>query len=121
MEYDPKLKEAMAEIAAIMRKHDIGGYVQLVSQTHSEFRYELSPSWSAMQKIDGGVRFKVDTKEVGQAEGRKLAEETLHLAYQIRDLCARGFMDMSSLVDKAGEQVKVEHTPFAGFTPHREN
>jgi len=122
--FDPKLKEAMAEIRGIMRKHDIGGYVILASPSHSEFGFELDPSWSCAHWEDkdaGLLRFKAKQKELGKDNAKKIIEETCHLVFQIRDLCAQGFAWAEKMAMAIETQVKVEHKSFSGFTPHREN
>lgn len=118
---DPKLKEAMAEIRGICKKHDIAGYITLVSETHSEFGLEITPTWSAAHwedKTQGALRFRVKEAEVGKEKAKKLTELTCHMIYQIRDLCAQGFMYMEKMTGMIEEQIKVEHKSFSGFEPH---
>ena len=120
---DPKLKEAMAEIKAICRKHDIAGYVVLVSPTHAEFLLEPDPTWSALKWEDkeaGALRFRVNEGELGKELAKKTSELTCHIVYQIRDLCAKGFMFTDSMTKLIEEQVEVDHKSFEGFEPHKE-
>ena len=121
---DPKLKEAMAEIRSVCTKHDIAGYITLVSKIHSEFGLEVTPSWSAAyweDKAKGQLRMKVKTSEVGRDRAKEMLQLTCHMVYQIRDLCAQGFYYMQTMTELIEKQVEVDHTPFAGFEPHEEH
>lgn len=103
---DPKLKEAMAEIKAICRKHDIAGYISLVSTTHSEFGLEVTPSWSCAYWEDKNatLRFRAKQKELGKDRAKQLIELTCHMIYQIRDLCALGFKFADNMTTKSKSQ-----------------
>jgi hypothetical protein len=66
MQYSPKLKTAMAEIKAILKKHDIGAFVILHTPGFSEYVNEISPSYScaffdhSLKDANiTGIRFKV--------------------------------------------------------------
>lgn len=121
--YDPNLKEAMVEMMAVMKKHDIGGYIQLVSPTHSEFGLEITPTWSCAHwedKDNGILRFRAKQSELGREEAHNLIEKTCHLIFQMRDLSALGFSYADKMAKLIETQVKVEHAPFKDFTPHRE-
>lgn len=120
---DPKLKIAMAEIRAILRNHDIAGYITLVSKTHSEFCLEVTPSWSAAyweDKYAGKLRFRVKESEVGRDKAKEMAELTCHMIYQIRDLCAQGFAYCQTMIDLVEKQLDVKHKSFSGFESHEE-
>ncbi len=43
---DPKNDAALAEIRAVLEKHDLAGVVFVGSQTHAAFIYRFDPSWS---------------------------------------------------------------------------
>lgn len=60
---DPKLQKAAAEISAILKKHDIGGYIMLASKTHGEYVLNL-PTWSKCQieNVDGEQRLRFKAK-----------------------------------------------------------
>lgn len=63
MAFSPKLREAMQEILAITRKHDIGAYVLLVDKEHSEDRTRF-PTWSVVQieSYEGRSAIHIQTK-----------------------------------------------------------
>lgn len=121
MSYDPKLKEAMAEISAVLKKHDIAGTVALVSETHSEYLYHF-PTWSAAQLTEEGIRFKAKSTDYpDKATADQALIKSLHVVLQTRDLSAKNFQIMEHLLKKIGEHVDIDHTPFFDHTPHRLN
>lgn len=70
---DPKLKEAMEEIKAILKKYDCAASVLLQSQAHAEYLYELSPSWSCVSLTpDGQCRVKSQAKTGPPEEAERL-------------------------------------------------
>jgi hypothetical protein len=121
MSYDPKLKEAMAEITAILAKHDIAGALTLVSETHSEYKYHF-PTWSAAQFSEDGIRFKTKASEFPDKEtANRALTVSLHVLLQIRDLNAQHFETMTQILEKVREHVDFNHVPYADHTPHRLN
>ena len=122
--YDAKLKEAMAEIKAILDKHDIGGSINLVSKTHSEFRFHF-PSWSAAQFENGGEGIQIKCKREdypSKKDQKEALELTCHVLLSIRDLCGKAFMAMDQIrgmIESHG--IEIDHKPLTGFFPHREN
>lgn len=72
MKFDPKLKKAMAEILAILDKHDINGSVVLHSPGYGEHFMKVDASYSCAkieQTIQGpAVRIKAKKEEVKRIE-----------------------------------------------------
>ena len=119
---DPKLKEAAAEIQAIMRKHDIAGYTMLMSKTNSEFMFTLDPSWSAVVVAEDHIRIRAKEAELGSKEAvKEKAELTAHILCQLRDLSAHGFSVADHLIKKMETVYEIDHKPYSGFEPHRPN
>lgn len=123
---DPKLKTAMNEVMAILQKHDIAGQVTLVSQTHSEFRMKIDPSWScaSLYEVGAGVaiRFNASKKSIPDKEERwKKAELTTHIFCQIRDLCGQYFLAMEGAIKDLGKYTEIEHRGGTGYEPHVES
>ena len=59
MQYSPKLKKAMEEIAAVIKKHDIAGVVVLHTPNYSEHKMFLQPSYSCVSEFsDNHIRVK---------------------------------------------------------------
>lgn len=109
MNYDPKLREAMNEISALMKKYDIGGYVTLVSPTHSEFQFVLDPSWSAIRIEDGEkIRIRVKQAELGVDGAIRKLEETVHLVCSVGDLSARAHEGAKTIEKLISEYIEIE-------------
>lgn len=115
---DPKLKECMRKIEALCNEYDCGGYFSLVSETHGEFRY-VFPKWTALtEELDAtgkvtGVRLKCKKEE------KEKAELTAHFIHSNLDVVLMMFKLFSYLVDETKKKWNTEHTPFAGYKPHR--
>lgn len=122
---DPKLKEAMSEIMAVLNKHDIAGQISLVSKTHSEFRCKLDPSWSCarmeMARQGFAVRFKATKESIPDKTLRdEFVSLTMHMILQIRDLAAQNFKAFDELVGQLSKYMEIDHKPYQGYEPHLE-
>lgn len=119
---DPNIQQAMDEIEAILRRHDLGGVAFLVSPSHSHYHYFLSPSWScAYFTQEGELRVKALIADFKTpAQQHKVVESTAHMVYQIRDLNALSFTHMGKIIDLLEQHYEVTHTPYAGLEPGRE-
>lgn len=108
--YDPKLREAMAEIKEIMKKYDVGGYVALGSKSHYEFAMLIDvPSWSMLRWTteNGQAHLKIYAKS--QKEN---TDATVGLLVNLKDLCALGFGQLQKCEEQLRQVVEIEHTPF---------
>lgn len=122
LHFDPKLKEAMAEISAIMKKHDIGGHVALMSATHAEFRLFFEPSWSALRWEGDGVRIRAKKADLGSEEAvTEALGATAHMLMRTCEICVKDAELCRDIVKELRKHVRIEHQPYSGFTPHREN
>lgn len=117
--YDPKLKEVMAEVRAVYRKHDLAGYIVLLSATHGEFGFEITPSWSGAKWEDDNVRFKIRPSEVGEEKAAALAENTTRMVIGIGDLCRYGMTAAMTMIQALRTQLNIECGETT-ITPHRE-
>lgn len=119
---DPKLKEAMAEINAVMSKHDIGGHIILVSKSHSEFKFFLEPTWSVARWENEGIRIKAQKADLGSKEAvMEALGLTAHLILQIHDLAVRDAKICKQIAVELAKHCDIEHNPYQGFVPQREN
>lgn len=110
--YDPKLREAMKDVEAVLKKHDVGGFVSLNSKTHGEFKLFVdTPSWSKVRWVKEGevMHLKIHMKTTPEE-----SEATVAMLYSIRDLCGQLFMQMDKLAGQVEQSVKVVHVPFGG-------
>lgn len=123
IDFDEKLKIAAAEIKMIMRKHDIGGFISLVSKTHSEFRLEF-PSWSVAQfEGDGrGVRIRSKLEDFQSKEDQHTATElTAHFILSARDMAIMNGENLMTLGELLAEYMEIEHESFKNLKTHTEN
>ena len=64
MQYSPKLKMAMEEIKAVLKKHDIGAFCVLHTPGHSEYLMEITPSYSCAKiESSGNLRIRAKLNE----------------------------------------------------------
>ncbi len=118
--FDPNLKMAAEEMKEILKKYDIGGHITLVSPTHSEFMFAISPSWSC-------ARFTADTNQIhfkatqemfgSKEECKKAQERSLHLILQIRDMGAQAFHVMENVRVQLSKFFDIDHVPFSTKPP----
>ncbi len=117
-DYDPKLKQAAAEIGAVLKKHDIAGVVELFNgEGNAEYLYHLStPTWSCLLWDEKGVRFKAKAKTGGPMEKAKAAA-TINMVHLMRDVAAGTFQFADGLVKLVHQHFDIE-TEGGRFTPH---
>lgn len=120
MKYDPKLKEAAKDFTALCKKYDIAGYGVFVSETHGEFIYEMSPTWTAVTIDDNRFRIRAKKDELGKETRDRLVNGTVHYFVHLRDLCAYGFRCAEQLLEKVKTIVEVEEEGGEIF-PHLEH
>jgi len=104
---DPKLRTALDEIDAVLRKHAIGGHIALVSSTHAAFRLTL-PSWSGIQLLPGeeGVHFKF------KGANREHVASSIHAVLSLRDLVTRQSIVLCDLGDFVEKQLRKHGFEF---------
>jgi hypothetical protein len=107
---DPKLKEAMAEIVAVLKKHDIAGIALLQSKTHGEWLNGIDPTWSCA-KMDGqSLRIKAPAKDYPSTEDRNEAIRlTAGMIYAFRDGAHRIADNMESVLAMLSKYTTIEH------------
>lgn len=112
---DPKLQEAMAEIKAIMVKHNIAGRVILSSESHIEFMDHLQLDWTCIvdeRDTAGkliGVRIRSKLEEYPSKEAQKeIMENTIGLLV--------GTMETTRQRDEAYQYLLERLSKTIGFT-----
>ncbi len=107
-QYDPKLKEAMAEIRAILHKHDISAFVSLASPTHVEYGlFVEKPSWSMIKWNDDKDSFVFQLRTAHP----EYTDQTAHMLYGIRDTSIYIASAVAEMLDRLEKVVDVEHMP----------
>jgi len=122
---DPRLKAAMAEIQAIIKRYDIAAVVNLVSQSHLEFLYEISPSWSCSKvepQPDGAyvVRIRALSGDFpNPAAQKKCLEDTSGMFICLREQADRTSAEFKMLIDALAAKFHIEHMTKDETTPRK--
>lgn len=112
--YDPRLRAAMKEITAVMRKHDCAGYVALGSISHFEFQLDPTATWNMMtieQTPDGGRALRLKIKGKLDARRQEMADATTAFMYNLRD---NPYLQLGSLhrfIEGLEKQANITHNP----------
>lgn len=115
---DPRLAQALAEVAAVYRKYDLAGAAMLVNEEEAAYVYPLYTTWNAIIEDDDqpmGLRLRVKTAEQGADRAQQLAAGTAHLFCQLKDFGAQTQLWMTDwlhILKQAG--IVIRHTPFNG-------
>jgi hypothetical protein len=65
------LAPAIAEINAILKKHDIMGLVMVTNQTHADWAMHVETSWTCTKFEGNALRIRCKKEEVPDLETRK--------------------------------------------------
>lgn len=108
LNYDPKLRTAMAEIKNILARFDIGAAVVLQSETHTEFEMHLEPSWSLIRFVRDGDALHIKL----HFSKKEQLTQTVGMIYSFRDVCALIFRHCDQIAKQIEEHADVTHTVF---------
>lgn len=106
MQYSPKLKTAMEEIKAVLKKHDIAAFILLHTPGFTEYLNKLDPTYScAFLTADGEMRVRLKQAELpgGRDEAKKIAEDTYNMVTLLTDMLvihAGGYMQFQDMLKK---------------------
>ena len=76
--YDLELKDAAKEIKDILIKHNICGFVTLVSSTHGEFLNYVETDWTGLSIDNGEIKVKINSNELGHELADIRVSGTIH-------------------------------------------
>jgi hypothetical protein len=113
-----KLKVARAEIEAVLKKHDIGGFVTLAAPGWGEVFWNIWPSFSILVGDFPAIRIKSKAADYG-GDTAKQAQHQAHTAQMIHHLatsmggCGMQFLELAEVLN---EKLGAEHTD-KGFIP----
>lgn len=115
-DHDPKLAEILREVNEILKRNDVGGFVNLVSRTHFEWGISF-PTWSGLTvetASDGGfgIRLNLQAEEVEKAN---LTAQFLMSNRNVSGLLFTTMEDLISEVEKMGAVV----TTFTPSSPDK--
>lgn len=110
-DYSPKLREAMSEIIAIIKRHDIAAHVVLYENHLSEFLLAIDPSWSLAWFEDQGLRLRSKLTDFGgdQEAQRAALERTVGMLRHFSDLAERDHSLFEVVLADLGRRFDIEH------------
>ena len=122
-QFDPKLKELISKIDALVKEYDVMATVNVISRTHGEFGI-FFPTWSVAQwenlpNGQKGMRFRSKNAKQG-TQKFKDTEDTVHGIMSIRDMSAHFFQWMETVKTELDKHMEIDHTP-GPIIPHGEN
>jgi hypothetical protein len=121
MQYSPKLKMAMEEIKAIIKKYDIGAIVELHTPGHGEFFIEVSPSYSCAWFEGNHLRIRARLKEDfngdRKAWGVKV-NDTTNMLLTFLDTNKKLQEGLTSALAMLEKKIEIEKDEGGGFTSH---
>lgn len=113
---DPKLKQARAEIEAILKRYDIAAFCVLHNAPgNGEIFADLSPSYSRVTGVLPEVRVRIKREDYGSdmaAWGRDAAVTANLISFMGKALgsCAMPLLELSKIIDaKLGAEHGIEH------------
>lgn len=109
---DPKLKEVMKEIQAVLAKHDVAGLVILSSPKHLEYLLQLEASWTCMRlEVPLAIRFRSLAKDFpSKADQKRCTEESLGTVIGLADVALNLSQQLSRIAVHIGKHFgSVEH------------
>lgn len=122
---DPKLKTAMEEIKAVLKKHDIGGVVVLASETHMEYLHEIAPTWSCVRFEAGeggvyGVRVRALAKDFPSKQAhQKCLSDSIGMIMGFANALEHSRELMMVIIRMVGNKIPFEHmTKHEPPAPH---
>lgn len=108
---DPVLDTTMKTILALMEMHKIGGYLILVSKSHSRYSFHM-PKWTKVHIDEAKDQIRMLCKRedfTSQELWADSMEDMVHFVHQMRDLSRTCFKTFEMLVARLGEYLEVNH------------
>ncbi len=104
---DPKNKAAMEEIKLVLKKYDLAAVVFIGSQTHTEFLFELCPSWTFTSMDDNGqLRIKAKGKDPAVVESLRL---TVSMIAGFSDAMRATDKNFGAIIAMIGQSADFSH------------
>jgi hypothetical protein len=106
MQYSPKLKKAMEEMKAIIKKYDIAALIILHTPGDSECLNAITPSYSCMKWNGDELRIRAKLKEDFNGDKKAMQEKLqatsnmLRLLSEVGGIQLLALMKTSDFVDK---------------------
>jgi hypothetical protein len=123
MEYAPKLKTAMEEIKAVLKKHDIAGFVVLHTPGFSEFLNHLVTSYSCaeMEPSGDGVHIQLKASQLGPEKAERIANDTYNMISHFAEQISRHAVMYLDMDETLTEAWRAEKEPGSGSSHIQQN
>jgi len=122
MQYSPKLKKAMEEMKAIIKKYDIAALIVLHTPGDSEYLNAITPSYSCMKWNGDELRIRAKLKEDFNGDKKAMEEKLAATSNMLRLLAEVGGQQLLSIMkvsDFVDELLGSIHTD-GGHSSHTE-
>jgi hypothetical protein len=103
MQYSPKLKKAMEEIKAILKKHDIAGCIILHTPGFSEYLNHIETSYSVAWHENGGIRVK------SKGRDNKHLTDTVNMIHHFGAISGQQALAFMDLEEMLKSKMDIEH------------
>lgn len=112
-----KLKDARAEIEAVLKKHDIAGFITLHAPGWAEEFWNIWPSYSILTGDFPAIRIKSKAADYPSPEAQRADQQNtaqmIHSLAQALGGCALQFMELAEVLNA---RLGAEHVD-KGFHP----
>jgi len=113
---DPKIDTLRREIQDLVRKRNVAAVVFLASPTHTNFLYEVTPSWSCARLEpgpEGCVCIRVRSKRVDYPSDQAQKEDlqrTIGMFLGLAEACESAAANFTRLAMLVGQKTIIEHS-----------
>ncbi len=116
--FSPKLKEAMAEINAILVKHDIAGAIVLHEVGFSEFLFKIDPTYSCCFFEGNMLRVKAKAADYagGASERNQKIADTSNMLHHLSETGSHIRETIVELSKKVDALCETDHFGSSGET-----
>lgn len=105
-----ELKKPLAEIKAILDKHDLAGIVVVANRTHTDYVLNITPTWTCARWEGEILRIRALRKDFSsKEEQRKVVAATAGMLMGMIDTHQRIKDSLTSVVMAIGKTVSIEH------------
>ena len=113
MNYSPKLHKAMEELNAVLKKHDIAGFIAIHTPGYVEYSHNLMPSYSACN-IDNTtgrvvIKGKLEHYLGNKEEQHYKLSATCNMLHMIAEATMEQGLNIAILSQHADELFGSEH------------
>lgn len=119
MQYNPKLKKAMAQIKAILDENDISGSVVIHTPGFAEYLLKLNPTYACTTVEGDMIRIKAKLAEFnGDKEAwTKKISDTVNMLECLAESNGKNALNIYSILDKLKEKIDFDSGP-SNHTSH---